>query len=169
MINIKELRIGNYVATCDPSDLYITKKPPVDEPNNYEGIYDIDIVREIYRYGAELFNDGNYSSWLYFSKFEVDKINPIPLTIEWMDAFGAKAHENTKGMFSLPFETTAENDRTLLNVWLSKETHTLLYTQQEDGEVGIIYPKHQIQYVHQLQNLYFDLTGEELMIKELVI
>lgn len=75
---------------------------------------------------------------------------PIPLTEEWLERLG--------------FEDLPD----WLNEWKKD-----IYWLNEVGEtfqlgIGVTTPKWQrtqIKYVHQLQNLYFALTGEELEIK----
>lgn len=67
---------------------------------------------------------------------------PIPLTEEWLLKFGFIDFE--KESFSYYIENNGE-------IVLKKSGLDILYD----------YP---IQYVHQLQNLYFDLTGEELSV-----
>lgn len=69
-------------------------------------------------------------------------IEPIPLTEEWLLKFG--------------FEITG-----------NFQTKDRFQTHKQDG---IIWFEHgyivvELQYVHQLQNLYFALTGEELTFK----
>jgi len=76
-------------------------------------------------------------------------VNPIPLTKDWLEKFG---FEKTK------FESSI---KTLKYEWTS------IYFN--NGYVEISVSGHScpvsIQHVHQLQNLYFELTGEELKIK----
>lgn len=71
---------------------------------------------------------------------------PIPLTEEWLLKFGFDNKFN-KGKISIipKGKLGYENGRTYFNSWAILE-------KQPD-------------YVHQLQNLYFSLTGEELIIK----
>jgi hypothetical protein len=82
--------------------------------------------------------NGNYS----FGCFTLKEINPMPLTEEWLLKFGFEITDN--------FQT---KDR--------------FQTHKQDGiiwfEYGYIVVE--LNYVHQLQNLYFSLTGEELTIK----
>lgn len=88
---------------------------------------------------------------------EPDEFEPIPLTAEWLERFGFKEERRDSwGIydefgFSIPdFEIERNNSgelRLSVNV----------------GEYHIGKP---IEYVHQLQNLYFALTGQELVIKE---
>ena len=81
-----------------------------------------------------------------------ERYTPIPLTEEWLLKFRFKKFtgENSsfdKGKLSVCLTSllNGEKGRTYFNSWAVLE----------------YYPK----YVHQLQNLYFALTGEELIIK----
>lgn len=81
----------------------------------------------------------------------VDWIEPIPLTPEWMEMMGFvedKQHE-------------------CYVIWES-ESHVAI--EYFDGFVHLVghtsaQPMEHIQYVHQLQNLYFALSGEELNVR----
>jgi hypothetical protein len=80
-----------------------------------------------------------------------DQYDAIPLTEEWLKKFSLKFHIGTmrwvKGTLDGP----------------SYEYDIELYEQKS----GILkYRKAELKFVHQLQNLYFALTGEELTIKE---
>lgn len=86
----------------------------------------------------------NGSSWA-----SLDILTPIPLTEEWLLKFGFK---QTNGAF---FEL---NGIGFIAGFSITDEFVL------SGTFG---PRHiHIYYVHQLQNLYFALTGEELKIKE---
>lgn len=81
--------------------------------------------------------------------YDGDTFYPIKLTEEWMEKFGffrngGKYYTNTDAPF---FELQDHSNGKL----------QILKTN--------FYPSQRIQYVHQLQNLYFALTGEELTIK----
>ncbi len=75
-----------------------------------------------------------------------DEFAPIPLTEEWLVRFGFK--EGTTD--SLKAVTHASLSR-MGNDYMLYQGHYCLYVK--------------IKHVHQLQNLYFALTGEELTIK----
>jgi hypothetical protein len=78
------------------------------------------------------------------SKICID-LTPIPLTEEWLLKFGfEKINHRTEGII-------------YQNKWL-RFTETF-YADWRGGAIG------KIQYVHQLQNLYFALTGNELTIR----
>ena len=73
-----------------------------------------------------------------------DYIEPIPLTEEWLNRFGFRK----SGIY-----------------WFDSHDELLSYSFKKNtiaiGRMGI-YFENKIHYVHQLQNLYFALTGEEL-------
>jgi hypothetical protein len=80
-------------------------------------------------------------------------IEPIPLTEEWLIKFGFMKPKNpTKG-----FENSFSKGSF---IW----TEHRFYLDAGNDE-GWIIDEYKIEYVHQLQNLYFTLTGEELEIK----
>lgn len=91
--------------------------------------------------GIEVNGEGEIT-WI-----EIEEFEGIPLTEEWLLKFG---FSGALYYFKSGFEFSLK--------------------KQSDGFVMIIndyeecWPE--IQYVHQLQNLYFALTGEELTIKE---
>lgn len=76
-----------------------------------------------------------------------DDMLPIPLTTEWLTKFG---FEKNNGIWS----------KQSLQVY--QQLPLRLFWYNEDFVVEL----KSILYVHQLQNLYFALTGEELTIKE---
>jgi len=73
-------------------------------------------------------------------------IEGIPLTKEWLIKFGFVDDE--------------------LHLDMNKETGCIDTIYFNDGKIGTssseYYGLHKIQYVHELQNLYFALTGKEL-------
>lgn len=79
------------------------------------------------------------------------EIKPIPLTEEWLEMFGLKLKPNhtafhIKGMqFEIPSMIGGYHDNE--------------FGLEEESII-------ELKYVHQLQNLYFALKGEELEIKE---
>ena len=79
--------------------------------------------------------------------------SPIPFTKEWFLKFGGKTDEGNDIYLSLP---------NVIDMRLYiKDDHLLLCK----GQICPIYEFEHIVSVHQLQNLYFVLTGEELIIK----
>jgi len=89
--------------------------------------------------------------------YRIEDLKGIPLTGEWLDKFGFKI-DGTK--------ITADNLHNgsfILENWgdfIDNTNIELYYTAGESIKYSC-----QIKHVHQLQNLYFALTGEELTIK----
>lgn len=84
-------------------------------------------------------------------KDEMNKdYQPIPLTEEWLLKFGFKLHYGTYTIKTNRGTITIEED--------------LAEISNEFSNTGFNAP---CKYVHQLQNIYHALTGEELTLKEL--
>ena len=82
--------------------------------------------------------------------WSIEELEPIPLTEEWLKRFG----------FKLPAHS-----------WIGDKFHLSEYgegSKHPNGGVWVVAMNKnnaiisEIQYVHQLQNLYFAITGEEL-------
>lgn len=84
------------------------------------------------------------SSWCELAPIDSPSLKPIPLTEEWLERLG--------------FEK--------INEWVILDRFTLRKTY-----LGVFYKNEvvndyvRIDYIHQLQNLYYALTGAELTIK----
>ena len=83
-------------------------------------------------------------------------IKPIPLTEEWLLKFG---------FIKAKFSSEYWSHYSLINGWNVALSH---HTEESSGvNKGLVYWGDnyvELKYVHQLQNLYFALTGEELII-----
>lgn len=110
-------------------------------------------VEEVLYGGANRRGDGGI--W-----YPQEDLDGIPLTEKWLEKFGFKHHRITKDrnpILECEWMQLAISDfdqRSLLfwdNGLMSIEDHYIDLSH--------------IKYVHQLQNLYFALTGEELTIK----
>ena len=89
------------------------------------------------------YGKGNFAP-ISFNNFE-----PIPLTEEWLIKLG---FEKKQRLYVLSFL------RVEINKYINgKWEYTLLFNDIKKIK--------EIKYVHKLQNLYFELTGEELTIK----
>jgi len=127
-----ELRIGNYVN-------YAAEKVIVLQTS----------IKSRNKWDVEL---GYFEDSIGFERM-ITEIQPIPLTEEWLLRFG--------------FEKEEEQDE-LLNTFMFcklntvrvefSDKHKQLYWH--DNYTSIYHKE--IKYVHQLQNLYFALTGKEL-------
>ena len=89
------------------------------------------------------------------------KAEPIPLTVEWLVKFGFQVRESS----------TCDE----WYIGFNEVTHDWLFSITWLDEPELIHSPnapfyrngaHHIFFVHQLQNLYFAITGEELTIKE---
>lgn len=116
----------------------------------YESFKNVNIVSSINEYGVNLFieDDGNYpecaKTWIE-PEYRNDVIFGIPLTEEWLLKFG---------FLSNPYDDIYELDGFYLDAICI------------DLNLGVQYYYNglEIKYVHQLQNLYFALTGTELYV-----
>lgn len=133
MVDIRELRIGNFFKTPFSDNF------SVDEIyKNEDGFY---CVKN---------NIGCNVS--YLCGF-VEDLQPIPLTEELLlkCGFNVECYE---------FQIKEQLLLTIEDFWILYNTRTNFY-------VVIFFNKafKQIEYMHQLQNIYFDLTGKELEVK----
>ena len=112
------------------------------------------LTNEIYEIGIwalRVIEDGNYQN-SYDTETKVYK--PIPLTEEWLLKFGFKKQLD---------KSFAKND---FSIFLDKRFKTNLFLQENQEDFKWFSYELKVEYIHQLQNLYFALTGEELKIKE---
>jgi hypothetical protein len=83
-----------------------------------------------------------------FAERHISEFEPIPLTEEWLVKFG---FENKKGFLTLGL---------LSCVWGEEEAcFYFYYAEDKNNEI-------KVRYIHYLQNLYFALTGEELILNQ---
>lgn len=112
------------------------------------GNYDVKVV-EIHHLGVQVWDlEETQDTWELFS----DRIKPIPLTEEWLLKFGfEKGSDNWM----------VKND---MAIFLDKrfKTNLILRDSQENDWFSF---NIKVLYIHQLQNLYFALMGEELTLK----
>lgn len=80
-------------------------------------------------------------------------IEPIPLTEEWLLKFNGKFKD-------ISHRTECFFNSCCFEIYLDKNEITLIYTGGEGVELS-----NPIRYLHQLQNLYFALTGTHLTLK----
>ena len=83
----------------------------------------------------------------------IGTIKPIPLTEEWLVKFGFGYWEDVDEWYSPDIDATLR-----INHYYNNKVKNGFF----ESDYGV-----DIKHVHQLQNLYRALTGEELTIKEL--
>lgn len=148
-----ELRLGNYVMNLER------------EIDRITGISDPVITTEKI--------PGDIDVW----------VDPIPLTEEWFLKFGFEKKKNDAWFRKkLPKTTLSPNDsESILSycngiiIWrqydeqgfsITEAADVIRKTNAEDASFNLKYNsivlEKRIKYVHQLQNLYFALTGEEI-------
>lgn len=107
--------------------------------------------------------------WLNGTKFGgpvgIDLFKPIPLTEEWLLKFG---FSNIEGEFRMDMPNPFNNKSVFESIIFFQDGDGFAqFIIQESGEdLGMTHNSFvpvKIEYVHQLQNLYFALTGTELV------
>jgi hypothetical protein len=86
-------------------------------------------------------------------------INPIPITEEWLLKFGFDLSDE-----DLFINRIKDNDDFFYDLWTRTERGLVIFgdiMNKKTDETNSFKFEH-IKHVHQLQNLYFALTGEEL-------
>jgi hypothetical protein len=86
----------------------------------------------------------------------LDLVKPIPLTEEWLIKFGINKYSDKHYILEIL-------NRGRLNFYTEKDKVSVEIGNKSGYSFG--YPK--IKYLHELQNLYFALTGQELLYKQL--
>jgi hypothetical protein len=115
--------------------------PTIKNLNNCENIF------KVTSYNLSIISLDHYKEIIHIPNIHIDYVYPIPLTEEWLIKFG--------------FEK--------LDLFYSHKKYGYKVAKNMDGfyiwsNAFSFNPP--LKYVHQLQNLYFALTGEELTIKE---
>ena len=140
MIKENELRIGNYVT--------IDNKQSHPTISGQMGL----VIGILERY-EKLFPKSTASISIQigdnsFSQFN-EYIEPIPLTEEWLVKLGFELFQDENDAFPS----------------YHHKYSFVLDEKFQPSDVGFPIAHIEFKYVHQLQNLYFALTGEELTIK----
>lgn len=141
----QELRIGNLVFI--ENDLLPETKGKIYKVYGVSEKYNFDFPEST---GTVSLNQiGTIRNYSQFDEF----IKPIPLTKEWLLKFRFK--KSVEDFYSI--KTGRKN--VTLEICLS-EQRTILFNKRLNEYIEL----KNIEYVHQLQNLYFVLTGEEITI-----
>lgn len=146
MINPNELRIGNIILCNDK----ISKVLGLTIHNGWGSVW---VDSFIYEY-----DDSSLLS----------RCNPIPITEEWLIKLGF----NKKGIEKeINFEGAIkyENEKVFDMVFYFELEFYYIIDVNTDKYEDYVYTTKIFKYIHQLQNLYFALTGKELEIKEVGI
>jgi len=148
-IHGSELRVGNYLNIIDPTEAYKDCHIVVDSIVNYrerEVPSNTDYLISFYSPKA---NASHYD-------MELDAFEPIPLSREWMLKLGFEEG----GYDFLEWWHPSVEGFLLAGInWADAEWPEYQFLNYRLGKEIL-----QIHYVHQLQNLYFALSGKELTI-----
>jgi hypothetical protein len=93
-------------------------------------------------------------------RYILKTLQSIPLTEEWLVKFGFRPEKNY--YYPNPQDVWLVRDNLIITKVLFGDTKYEFHYQSYEPAV---YLATKLEYVHQLQNLYFALTGEELTIK----
>ena len=145
-----DYRIGNYVSIRDEVQYIIGI-----ESNNDWNVEDGLGVYETIRTNLNPMNMSK-DGLLYVSEAE-----PIVLAEDWLEKFGFEPIHEAKDEFR--FTDNENGFRLELSEYYKKDGRAVFYYNLpgSDNHTCIAYCK----YVHQLQNLYYSLSGKELTIK----
>lgn len=140
MVKVNELRIGNLMYSVN---LLGDKKE----------LYEITP-----RFFCSIANGQSWEDQKKSGKSELSPyMQPIELTNHWIELLGFK--EKGTHYHEIPNNHILELRKTISNLGVY---YTLITKRLVEPRTAI---GQKIEYVHQLQNLYFALTGEELQIK----
>ena len=151
MIYANEIRIGNLIYTSGQV-VYTEEVTSIDSKTNF--------VRTVstYRKGEEV--------------HLLEKCNPVPLDEEWLEKFGfvLEDSEDKASYFIKTIKSENREEKIIVPIFYYKGPRPV--DEEDDRNSTIIEfvwgPFREIgkdvelQYVHQLQNLFFSLTGFEL-------
>lgn len=156
MINVKELRIGNFIMDDDGMLAKINGFNPFDHSircDEAEGcVICIDVYHEL------------TSKWMMGREADSPECNPIPLTPEWLERCGFLQMEYKYYDGSTAEAFVQKGKRYIIRSMDFKDVspyYAMAYFPYAQSQNSI---PSELRYVHQLQNLYFALTGEELTI-----
>ena len=148
MINANELRIGNFIyrtSKMQPSDNILCTAAEILKEGVCIGYW---------QYAAHFAKDDEIKKHVV----AYENLNPIPLTAEWLERF-------IKDNYTIFFYKPKNNkifiqiDDLKIEIYNSELVNKKVLVRHNKTLISDI-PK--LQYVHQLQNLYFALTGKEL-------
>lgn len=153
MIDLKELRRGNLVKISNPQ--YGEK---------YEFI-PFDLVEGSHGYTLGFQgSDGDGAIHCY----DAGSVDPIPITPEWLDRldnsqftnFGINVTDDPKPIFNNGVQIDTSHDKKRWRVQIDIHQYKK-HWRLIDGIKSV-----EIEYVHQLQNIFYDFHGHELTIKK---
>ena len=108
--------------------------------------------------------DLSFFEFLSTEEYYLDYYEPIPLTEEWLLKFGFEKIEFNSDIFgySAEYHLTVKGHGGFIIEYMDDFSCYLL---GDKSDIGVAPNLDSCKYIHQLQNLYFALTNEELTYK----
>ena len=157
MINPNELRLGNLVQYAN--DTYTDREDKIGN-----GIFRVCLIAE-----NVIKVDIGYGARQRFEKNpivspEMSELAPIALTEDWLERFGLNLVEDLIDMKYYQKSDERHGYGICLNhdEW---EFYKFSMFKDETRAEVLIHSECHFQHIHQLQNIWKDLTGEELQLK----
>jgi hypothetical protein len=91
---------------------------------------------------------------------DYSRVKPIPITEEWLVRFGFEKDEEFDEGGIVDYRYFLHKRNFTLSFTSNFSTEDFIYVNYNQGGVDCF-------FIHQLQNLYFALTGEELKLNEI--
>lgn len=140
MIKGKDLRLGNFVK--DRGEKLIR----IDFLEHIQDGYDTKFGQLVFLEGTEVHPMTEYSDYAL----------PIPITNDWLIRMGFKLYPS--GYYCLD----VCGEKVYISIGLKHDIEPNLIL--DNGERALSYDLKHIKYVHELQNLFYSLTGLELVV-----
>jgi hypothetical protein len=142
-LNIKELRVGNFIY--DAGIDFDNGGNKIRSDDTELVVVTVEVMASIIKYP---FGNFNYHSYV-----------PIPISPEWLERFNFEMDDDME--YGIIWSFKISDDASIYwNGFIEIEVRTKYVTTRYDLD--------HIKHIHQLQNLYHSLTGKELELKEKV-
>lgn len=159
-MNAKELRIANLVNINNPL-FHPTLKDVVLSVTGISQTIGLD-GESTYSVSLEHINQDRNRYYETYSQF-IEFIEPIPLTEEWLERMGF----DKKGDEEWTYHTKKLHNDKYCELSLIEEYEEDIPDKSKILVCIFPYAEYfKFKFVHQIQNVYFDLTGEELTLNK---
>lgn len=155
-VKANELRIGNYVDISATTAPYYAEICATSELEKDHVFVDNSNFEEV------------SAGWIII-EYDSEELKPIPITEEWLVKFGLK--EDKKGRYGYRYYYPDIDSKYIIERdWRDEPSHFfgLEYTDSGDSaDDGKVYHfTFEVKYVHQLQNIIFSLTRQDLKLSK---
>lgn len=150
MLKAEELRIVNYVSIDNSESIFIVASITNEDFKSASRFNENDLVLQ------DIFDNSFVE--IDISNEDEQRVFGIPLTEEWLLKFSAEKLEDNGGVY---YALQIGNNLNLTISLKDEITGIDLNWRAQGSQLWA-----QVKSVHQLQNLYYALTGEELCLKD---